>query len=58
MWEAFEAMKVYGQTFSVLLQAMVPRIAEGSRVALASRRILKAAVTFLQCRGKAEEMHY
>lgn len=57
-WEAFGVMKVYGQTFSVLLQAMVLRIAEGSLVALESRGILKAAVTFLQCRGKAEEMHY
>lgn len=55
--EAFGGMKVYarqymsicpvyGQTFSVLLQFVVPRIAGGSCVALASRGILKAAVTF------------
>lgn len=48
-------MGAYGQTFSVLLQVTALRIAGGSCVALASREILKAAVTFslaVQLKGR------
>lgn len=44
--KALRGMKVQGQTLSVLLQVIVLRIAGGSCVALVSRGILKAAVTF------------